>query len=101
MVGDMAFYGLSRADLKGTHPRLIGCSISGFGQTGPYTSRAGYDLLARGIGGIMNVTGEPGRPPMEVGVGIADLMCGMYAAVAPRNTISTGPEKGSILRVRR
>jgi crotonobetainyl-CoA:carnitine CoA-transferase CaiB-like acyl-CoA transferase len=81
-VGDMARYGLSYADLKHSSPRLVYCSISGFGQTGPYAPRAGYDLLAQGIGGIMSVTGEPDRPPMKVGVGIADVMCGMYATVA-------------------
>jgi crotonobetainyl-CoA:carnitine CoA-transferase CaiB-like acyl-CoA transferase len=81
-VGDMARYGLSHADLKDAQPRLIYCSISGFGQTGPYAPRAGYDMLAQGIGGIMSVTGEPDRPPMKVGVGIADVMCGMYATVA-------------------
>jgi len=81
-AGDMARYGLSHADLKAAQPGLIYCSISGFGQTGPYAPRAGYDMLAQGIGGIMSVTGEPDRPPMKVGVGIADVMCGMYGAVA-------------------
>ncbi|MFO1057589.1 MAG: CaiB/BaiF CoA-transferase family protein [Dongiaceae bacterium] len=81
-VGDMARYGLSWADLKDQYPRLVYCSISGFGQTGPYAPRAGYDMLAQGLGGIMSVTGEPDRPPMKVGVGIADIMCGMYATVA-------------------
>jgi crotonobetainyl-CoA:carnitine CoA-transferase CaiB-like acyl-CoA transferase len=81
-VGDMARYGLAYADLKDAFPSLIYCSISGFGQTGPYAPRAGYDLLAQGIGGIMSVTGEPDRPPMKVGVGIADVMCGMYATVS-------------------
>jgi len=81
-AGDMARYGLSHADLKGAQPALIYCSISGFGQTGPYAPRAGYDMLAQGIGGMMSVTGEPDRPPMKVGVGIADVMCGMYATTA-------------------
>ena len=81
-VSDMARYGLSYADLKAENPRLIYCSITGFGQTGPYAPRAGYDMLAQGLGGIMSVTGEPDRPPMKVGVGIADIMCGMYAAAA-------------------
>jgi crotonobetainyl-CoA:carnitine CoA-transferase CaiB-like acyl-CoA transferase len=81
-VGDMARYGLSYADLKAANPRLIYCSITGFGQTGPYAPRAGYDMLAQGLGGIMSVTGEPDRPPMKVGVGIADIMCGMYATSA-------------------
>jgi len=81
-VGDMARYGLAYADLKDQFPSLIYCSISGFGQTGPYAPRPGYDLLAQGIGGIMSVTGEADRPPMKVGVGIADIMCGMYATIA-------------------
>jgi crotonobetainyl-CoA:carnitine CoA-transferase CaiB-like acyl-CoA transferase len=81
-VGDMARYGLAYSDLKPANPRLIYCSITGFGQTGPYAPRAGYDMLAQGLGGIMSVTGEPDRPPMKVGVGIADIMCGMYATVA-------------------
>ena len=81
-VGDMARYGLAHDDLKGEFPRLIYCSISGFGQTGPYAPRAGYDFLAQGLGGIMSITGEADRPPMKVGVAIADIMCGMYAAVA-------------------
>ncbi len=81
-AGDMARYGLSHADLKDALPGLIYCSISGFGQTGPYAPRAGYDMLAQGIGGLMSVTGEPDRPPMKVGVGIADVMCGMYATTA-------------------
>jgi crotonobetainyl-CoA:carnitine CoA-transferase CaiB-like acyl-CoA transferase len=81
-VGDMARYGLAYDDLKGELPRLIYCSISGFGQTGPYAPRAGYDFLAQGLGGIMSITGEADRPPMKVGVAIADIMCGMYAAVA-------------------
>ncbi len=81
-VGDMAKYGLAYEDLKKDNPRLIYCSITGFGQTGPYAPRAGYDMLAQGLGGIMSVTGEPAGPPLKVGVGIADIMCGMYAATA-------------------
>ncbi|MEX2299174.1 MAG: CaiB/BaiF CoA-transferase family protein, partial [Dongiaceae bacterium] len=81
-VGNLKRYGLSYADLKDAYPRLIYCSITGFGQTGPYSPRAGYDLVAQGIGGIMSVTGEAERPPMKVGVGIADIMCGMYATVS-------------------
>jgi crotonobetainyl-CoA:carnitine CoA-transferase CaiB-like acyl-CoA transferase len=81
-VGDLKRYGLAYADLKDANPGLIYCSITGFGQTGPYAPRAGYDMVAQGIGGIMSVTGEPDRPPMKVGVGIADIMCGMYATVS-------------------
>ncbi|MEM7613468.1 MAG: CaiB/BaiF CoA-transferase family protein [Pseudomonadota bacterium] len=78
-VGGLAKYGLDYASLKDAHPRLIYCSITGFGQTGPLSHRAGYDFLIQGMGGIMSLTGEAGRDPMKVGVGIADVMCGMYA----------------------
>ncbi len=81
-VGDLARYGLAWEQLESPFPRLIYCSITGFGQTGPYAPRAGYDYLAQGLGGIMSLTGAADGPPMKVGVGIADLMCGMYAAVA-------------------
>ena len=81
-VGGLEKYGLGYAELQPDFPRLVYCSITGFGQTGPYALRAGYDFLAQGMGGIMSITGEPGGPPMKVGVGIADVMCGMYAAVA-------------------
>ena len=81
-VGDLARYGLGWDELKDEFPWLVYCSITGFGQTGPYAPRAGYDYLAQGLGGIMSLTGAPDGPPMKVGVGIADLMCGMYATVA-------------------
>lgn len=80
-VGSLAKYGLSYEQLKDRYPRLIYCSITGFGQTGPYASRPGYDFLIQGMGGIMSLTGEPEGLPMKVGVGIADVMTGMYAAV--------------------
>ncbi len=81
-VGGLAKYGLSYADLKDDCPGLIYCSITGFGQTGPYAPRAGYDYLAQGMGGMMSLTGEPEGEPVKVGVGIADIMCGMYATSA-------------------
>ncbi len=85
-VGDLARYGLDYEALSQRNPRLIYCSISGFGQTGPYAPRAGYDFLVQGMGGIMSITGDPldhpqSTGPMKVGVGIADVMCGMYATV--------------------
>lgn len=80
-VGTLIKYGLSYEQLKERYPRLIYCSITGFGQTGPYAHRAGYDFLIQGMGGIMSLTGEPDGRPMKVGVGIADIMTGMYAAV--------------------
>jgi crotonobetainyl-CoA:carnitine CoA-transferase CaiB-like acyl-CoA transferase len=81
-VGDLARYGLGHEQLAADFPRLVYCSITGFGQTGPYAPRAGYDFLAQGLGGIMSITGAPDGEPMKVGVGIADVMCGMYATVA-------------------
>lgn len=80
-VGGLAKYGLDYDSLKQTYPRLIYCSVTGFGQTGPYAKRAGYDFLIQGMGGIMSLTGDPDGTPMKVGVGIADVMTGMYAAV--------------------
>ena len=81
-TGNLSQYGLAYEQIKDRFPRLIYCSVTGFGHTGPYAKRAGYDYLVQGMGGIMSVTGEPGGPPQKVGVGIADLMTGMYAAVA-------------------
>ncbi|SOE06203.1 Crotonobetainyl-CoA:carnitine CoA-transferase CaiB [Variovorax sp. YR752] len=78
-VGGLAGYGLSYEQLREKFPRLIYCSITGFGQTGPYACRPGYDFLIQGMGGIMSLTGEPEGRPMKVGVGIADVMAGMYA----------------------
>ncbi len=80
-VGGLSAYGLSYEQLKDRFPRLIYCSITGFGQTGPYAGRAGYDFLIQGMGGIMSLTGQPEGEPMKVGVGIADIMTGMYASV--------------------
>ena len=80
-VGGLERYGLDFETLHAEFPRLVYCSITGFGQTGPYAPRAGYDYLAQGYGGIMSITGQPDGPPTKVGVGIADIMCGMYAAV--------------------
>jgi crotonobetainyl-CoA:carnitine CoA-transferase CaiB-like acyl-CoA transferase len=85
-VGDMARYGLDYASLKALHPRLVYCSITGFGQTGPYKDRAGYDYAIQGMGGLMSITGErddlPGGGPQKVGVAVADLFTGLYATVA-------------------
>lgn len=84
-VGDMARYGLDHASLKALNPRLVYCSITGFGQTGPYRERAGYDYAIQGMGGLMSVTGERddlGGGPQKVGVAVADLFTGMYATVA-------------------
>jgi crotonobetainyl-CoA:carnitine CoA-transferase CaiB-like acyl-CoA transferase len=90
-VGDMTRYGLDFASLNAINPRLVYCSITGFGQTGPYRERAGYDYAVQGMGGLMSVTGPsraeiaddaPGGGPQKVGVAVADLFTGMYATTA-------------------
>jgi crotonobetainyl-CoA:carnitine CoA-transferase CaiB-like acyl-CoA transferase len=84
-VGDMKRYGLDYATLKALNPALVYCSITGFGQTGPYQNRAGYDFAVQAIGGLMSVTGERDDMrggPQKVGVAVADLFTGMYATVA-------------------
>jgi crotonobetainyl-CoA:carnitine CoA-transferase CaiB-like acyl-CoA transferase len=80
--GDLARYGLGYDDLKTLNPQLIYCSITGFGQTGPYRARPGYDFMIQGMGGMMSVTGEPGGEPMRAGVPVADIIAGMYASIA-------------------
>ena len=74
-------YGLDHASMLKAHPALVYCSISGFGQYGPNRDQPGYDLMAQGYGGIMALTGDPDGVPTKVGVGIADVMCGMYATI--------------------
>ncbi len=85
-VGQLAKYGLDYASLAALKPDLVYCSITGFGQEGPYAQRAGYDFIVQGMGGFMSITGErdelPGGGPQKAGVAIADLMTGMYATVA-------------------
>ncbi|ALT80094.1 CoA-transferase [Paucibacter sp. KCTC 42545] len=85
-VGDLARYGLDAQSLQAANPGLVVCSITGFGQSGPYQDRAGYDYAIQGMGGLMSVTGErddlPGGGPQKVGVAVADLFTGLYATVA-------------------
>jgi formyl-CoA transferase len=85
-VGDLARHGLDYASLARDHPRLVYCSITGFGQAGPYSDRPGYDFMVQGLGGLMSVTGErddlPGGGPQKVGVAVSDLFTGMYSANA-------------------
>ena len=81
-VGGLAKYGLDAASLIAANPRLTVCSVTGFGQTGPYAHRAGYDFIIQGLGGMMSLTGEPDGPPQKSGVAIADLFTGTYSAVA-------------------
>ncbi len=78
--GGLRKYGLDHETLCAAYPGLVYCSISGFGQTGPNRDKPGYDLMAQGYGGIMSITGEAAGEPMKVGVGVADVVCGLYAA---------------------
>lgn len=81
-VGGLAKYGLDWESLRRVNPRLIYCSITGFGQTGPYAHRAGYDFIIQGMAGMMSVTGEPDGQPQKVGVAVTDIFTGIYAATA-------------------
>jgi len=85
-VGDLARYGLAPAELLQQHPRLVICSITGFGQTGPWAARPGYDFVAQALGGLMSVTGVPegeaGAGPQKVGVAVTDLFTGLHASIA-------------------
>ena len=84
-VGGLKAYGLDYESLKAVNPRLIYCSITGFGQTGPYAGRAGYDFLIQGMGGLMSITGrgaqEPGAGPQKAGVAVTDILTGLYASI--------------------
>ena len=80
-VGGLAKYGLDYPSLAAEHPRLVYCSITGFGQDGPYAARAGYDFIIQGMGGIMSLTGEPDGAPQKIGVAFADIMTGLYATI--------------------
>ena len=81
-VGGLKKYGLDYASLKAINPKLVYCSITGFGQTGPYSDRAGYDFMIQAMGGLMSVTGEVDGQPMKVGVALSDVLTGLYAANA-------------------
>ena len=81
-VGGLAKYGLDPTRLRADFPRLVVCSITGFGQTGPYAHRAGYDYIVQAMSGFMSLTGEPDGPPQKAGIAYADIFTGMYSAVA-------------------
>ena len=81
-VGGLAKFGLDYEPLSRLNPRLIYCSVTGFGQTGPYAKRAGYDFLIQGMSGVMDITGEPDGPPEKAGIAIADLFTGLYGVIA-------------------
>jgi crotonobetainyl-CoA:carnitine CoA-transferase CaiB-like acyl-CoA transferase len=97
--GDLTRYRLGYEDLKAINPRLIYCSVTGFGQTGPYRERPGYDFMIQGMGGLMSLTGErddlPGGGPQRVGVPVVDIMTGMYATIAVCAAIAHRAETGA------
>jgi crotonobetainyl-CoA:carnitine CoA-transferase CaiB-like acyl-CoA transferase len=97
--GDLARYALGYEDLKSVNPRLVYCSVTGFGQTGPYRERPGYDFMIQGMGGMMSVTGEPdgapGGGPQRAGVPIADIVTGMYASIAICAALAHRAESGA------
>jgi crotonobetainyl-CoA:carnitine CoA-transferase CaiB-like acyl-CoA transferase len=97
-LGGLAKYGLDPATLRADFPNLIVCSITGFGQTGPYAHRAGYDFIIQAMGGAMSLTGEPDGAPQKAGIAYADIFTGMYSAVAIlaalRRRDVTGPKDG-------
>jgi len=93
-TGGLAKYGLDFDSLRAINPRLVYCSITGFGQTGPYAGCAGYDFLIQGMGGAMHLTGEPEGPPSKCGVAIADIFTGLYAANAIQAAIIRRTETG-------
>jgi crotonobetainyl-CoA:carnitine CoA-transferase CaiB-like acyl-CoA transferase len=97
--GDLTRYRLGYEDLRAVNPRIIYCSVTGFGQTGPYRERPGYDFMIQGMGGLMSITGErddlPGGGPQRVGVPVVDIMTGMYATIAVCAAIAHRAETGA------
>ncbi len=93
-VGGLKKYGLDYDSLREVNPKLVYCSITGFGQDGPYASRAGYDFMIQAMGGLMSVTGEPEGMPMKVGVALADIMTGLYASNAIQAALLHRAETG-------
>tara|TARA_Y100000588_G_scaffold314694_1_gene342464 strand:- start:1301 stop:2530 length:1230 start_codon:yes stop_codon:yes gene_type:complete len=97
-VGGLEAYGLGYEDLKKINPRLVYCSITGFGQTGPFSNRAGYDFLIQAMGGLMSVTGEPdGKPgggPQKVGVALTDILTGLYTNIAALSALHRREQTG-------
>jgi crotonobetainyl-CoA:carnitine CoA-transferase CaiB-like acyl-CoA transferase len=93
--GDLARYGLAFEDLRRVNPKLIYCSVTGFGHSGPYRERPGYDFMIQGMGGMMSVTGEPDGAPQRAGVPVADIMAGMYASIAICAALAHRAESGT------
>lgn len=94
-VGGLAKYGLDYASLRDMNPRLIYCSVTGFGQTGPYAHRAGYDYIIQGMSGIMDLTGDPDGEPQKIGVAFADIFTGLYGVIAIQAALTQRQLSGS------
>ena len=98
-AGTLVRYGLGYADIRAIHPGIIYCSVTGFGQDGPYASRPGYDFIFQGMGGLMSITGErdgqPGGGPQKVGIAITDVLTGMYASLAITAAITARQTSGA------
>lgn len=93
-VGGLKKYGLDYETLSADNPRLVYCSITGFGQTGPYASQAGYDFIIQGMSGLMSVTGEPDREPQKVGLAVADVFTGLYSVIAIQAALAHAAKTG-------
>jgi crotonobetainyl-CoA:carnitine CoA-transferase CaiB-like acyl-CoA transferase len=94
-VGGLSKYGLDAASLRALNPRLVYCSVTGFGQTGPYAPLAGYDFMIQGMAGVMDLTGDPEGPPMKAGYATADIFCGLYATVGILAALRRREETGA------
>lgn len=93
-VGGLAKYGLDYASLSKVNPRLVYCSITGFGQDGPYAARAGYDFIIQGMSGVMDLTGEPDRSPQKIGIAYADILTGLYAVIGIQAALAEREKSG-------
>ncbi len=93
-TGGLAKYGLDYASLAAKYPRLVYCSITGFGQSGPYAERAGYDAMIQGMGGIMSLTGDPAGEPQKMGVAFADIFTGVYGVIAVQAALAQRERTG-------
>ncbi len=98
-VGGLAAYGLDYDSLRIINPRLIYCSVTGFGQTGPYAQRAGYDLVVQGMGGLMDITGDPAGGPQKIGVALADIITGIYGVVAIQSALTQRERTGHGMQI--
>jgi crotonobetainyl-CoA:carnitine CoA-transferase CaiB-like acyl-CoA transferase len=98
-VGALVSYGLDYETLRAINPRLVYCSVTGFGQSGPYAARAGYDLVIQGMGGIMDITGEQDGPPQKIGVALADIITGIYGVVAIQSALAQRERTGRGMQI--